>query len=1005
MISGRVPAVILFCLAGSGALRAQRLTHISGLLSDASEASVPGAMVSVVNEDTGFVRAALSGSDGSYRVSSLQPGVYKVTVRKLGFRTMVRFGIPVDEAHPARVDFKLVVGSLQETITVESSPRLLNSDSAAVTTTVDREQIEHLPLNGGALLSLLEFAPGLVVTPATRREAGQFTVNGQRPNTHYFTVDGVSANSGVSGGGSAAEPTGGTLPDMTAFGSLDSLVSIDALQEMRVQTSTTTAEFGRLPGAQISLSSRSGSNEFHGSVSDRFRNDARDANDWFANQHALRRPALRLEDFSATLGGPIWRDRTFFFASYEGLRMSQPMVWNVPVPSLAARGNSLPWAQPLLSMFPAPNGPALGQGLSQWSGAASRPAAFDAGALRLDQALTSRLTAFARYSETPSSTEFGSNPVNTLDLRSRSSTLGLDLRAKPAMVFDLRLNASDANAASAWQDRSASSGCGTEPATSYFLHTPGVCNYLVRLSIAGVGQVVSGSEGWRSQSQYQVAATGSWNKGTHSVHFGADYLRLAPVRDDAAGTLSVLADTVQDLAASNSYSNFWDARSPQRYVSAVVSEISVFAQDSWRVTPRLTLTYGLRWEISPAPLLRGATSYDPLTGQQLQVHRPTWPSTYSNLAPRAAIAYQLGRDGRTVLRAGLGLYLDSSLSLATDLVNDGPLNVSNFQSPRNLFVLSQLTFGFAPDLRLPLVRQWNASMEHAFGRSDVLSASYVGSSGDNLIRREIGGAGSTNSSLLALGTNHGESVYQALQAQYRRRLAGGIQSVVSYAWSHSIDNSSTDAGLYWAGSGLTVDGDRGSSDFDVRHILTAGFSYAGPSSLRSPVLRGWALDGMFTARTGFPVNVLNAEQYMGVTLENVFRPDLVTDQPIWLPDPSLGGGRRINPGAFSPVAGAVQGNLGRNALSGLGMSQLDLAVRREFFAGEKRSLQLRLEAFNALNHPNFADPVRFLASPLFGQSSSMLNLMLGTGSPGSGLAPVFQAGGARTLEVMLRFRF
>ncbi|HTA67302.1 MAG TPA: TonB-dependent receptor [Bryobacteraceae bacterium] len=1003
MSSPRLLAALLICLAGGGALRAQQYTHISGVIVDASFSSVPDATVSVVNEDTGFHHAALSKSDGGYLISSLEPGVYKITVRKIGFRTMIRFGIRVNETQPARVDFKLVVGSLQETITVEGSPALLNSDDASVGTVVGADQIERLPLNGGALLGLLELTPGLIVTPATRGEAGQFTVNGQRPNTHYFTVDGVSANSGVSGGGSAAEATGGSLPGMTAFGSLDSLVAVGALQEMRVQTSTTGADFGRLPGAQISLTSRSGSNELHGSLADSFRNDALDANDWFANQHGDGRAPLRLQDFSAALGGPLWRNRSFFFASYEGLRMQQPFVWNVPVPSLGARDNSLPWAEPLLNMFPAPNGPELGAGLAEWTGGISRPARFDAGAIRLDHAFTSRLTGFARFSETPSTTQYGSDPINSLGISSRSITGGLTLRARPTLVFDLRLNASSANATSIWNQNGATlPDCSIEPATEYFLHSPGICNYLVRFSIAGVGQVVSGSEGWHSQSQYQISPSAIWNKGTHAIRFGADYLRLAPVRNDATGTLSILADTVPDLASS---SNFWDATSPQQYKSAVVGEISAFVQDTWRVTPRLTMTYGLRWEISPAPLLRGATSFDPATGQSQDVRRPTWPSTFTNFAPRFGIAYQLSSNGRTVLRAGIGSYFDSSLSLATDLVNDGPLSVSNFDSPRNGIAKAQLVFGFMPDLRLPLVKQWNASIEHAFDRNDIVTAGYVGSSGGNLIRREIGGPGSTNSSILALGTNHGESEYQSLQMQYRRRLASGLQALVSYAWAHSIDNSSTDAGLYWAGSGLQLSQDRASSDFDVRHSITAGFSYDLPASTRAPMLRHWALEGMFRARTGFPINILGADEFMGVSFENVFRPDLVPGQPLWITDPSAPGGHRINPAAFAVAPGSVQGDLGRNALNGFGMSQLDLAVRREFTLGEKRSIQLRIEAFNALNHANFADPTRFLASPLFGESSSMLNLMLGAGSPGSGLAPIFQSGGPRSLQVTVRFRF
>jgi hypothetical protein len=303
------------------------------------------------------------------------------------------------------------------------------------------------------------------------------------------------------------------------------------------------------------------------------------------------------------------------------------------------------------------------------------------------------------------------------------------------------------------------------------------------------------------------------------------------------------------------------------------------------------------------------------------------------------------------------------------------------------------------------VKQWNFSVEQALDSRDVVSMGYVGSSGRDLIRRELGGLGSTATDWWALATNHGSSAYHSLQAQYRRRMSRGLEVLASYAWSHSIDNSSTDAGLYWAGSGLTARQDRASSDFDVRQALTGGFTYEVPSEARAGLWRGWALDGILHARTGFPINVLNAEQFTGISFENVFRPDLIGGQPVWITDPSTPGGRRVNAAAFRAAPNSMQGNLGRNAFNGFGTSQLDLGLRREFFAGEKRSLQLRIEAFNALNQANFADPIRFLASPLFGQSNSMLNLMLGTGSPGSGLAPIFQAGGARSLQIALRLRF
>ena len=307
---------------------------------------------------------------------------------------------------------------------------------------------------------------------------------------------------------------------------------------------------------------------------------------------------------------------------------------------------------------------------------------------------------------------------------------------------------------------------------------------------------------------------------------------------------------------------------------------------------------------------------------------------------------------------------------------------------------------------LARVKQWNVALERAFTPQDVVSLGYLGSDGRYLLRREVGGPGSGPTSYVALTTNHGFSDYHALQVQYRRRLARGLQSAVAYSWSHSIDNDSSDSFLLWAAEGVS---DTGSSDFDLRHSLNGTVSYefsrkpavAGPSR----VLAGWAMDGILRARTGFPMSILNAEEYMGISFVNAFRPDLNFGRPLWLSDSNSAGGRRLNPGAFAATPQGKQGTLGRNPIVGFGMSQVDLALRREFRLSERWRLQFRLEGFNILNHPNFADPVRFLNSPVLGESISMLNMMLGTGSPASGLSPALQTGSPRSLQLSLRLHF
>ncbi len=996
----RILQAIFVCLAGALPVvpcLAETQAHLAGAIVDASSGSVPDATISVVNEDLGFRRVTQSQSDGRYSVSSLQPGIYKIMVRKEGFRTSIRFGVKLDPSQAVRADFALVVGSVHEVITVEGTAPLLNSEDASVSATIGRDEMDRLPVHRGGLLNLLEVVPGTIVTPATRGESGQFTANGQRPNTHYFTVDGASANTGVSGG-APAQSTGGALPGLSAIGSMHGLISVEAMQEVKVLTSTTDSGLGRMPGAQVSIGSRSGSNEFHGALAHYFRHEDLAANDWFANAIGGRRAPLRMNNFAASFGGPVVRNHTFFFLAYEGMRLRQPSAWSAPVPSVEFRRAAATWVQPALNAFPVPNGIDLGRGLAQWTGRNNRPSGLSVGSARLDQVISSRLTAFARYNQSPSESEFGNAQINRLELESRSVTFGLNWRPTPGSSVDTRFNFSDASALSSWrQADSAASPCALQTVTLSFISSSNVCASIVRFTIAGVGQLVSGQEGYRRQGQFQYLQNVSFDRGNHSFRTGADFRRLTPSRQDAAPAVSIIADTLEDLAAGRNIST---ATSPPLKRAAETNELSLFVQDTWRISPRLTATFGLRWEFSLPPSANEPAYFlDPSATEVEARKQSIWPLRYGYFAPRLGIAYRPWDSRRTVVRAGMGIYYDSSLSLATDLLNGGPFNVTEFFNSRYapLGKLS-LTFGFPSDLRLPEVKQWNVAIEHAFSDRDVVSASYVGSKGTRLVRREIGGRGTSDRLWLALSTNNGYSAYHALQIHYRRNLVRNLQGRISYTWSHSTDNGSSDSALQWVGAGTLDDANRGSSDFDVRHSINATMTYEIPRT-------GFAIDGMFRGRSGFPINVLNSEQFQGVSFANVFRPNLIAGVPTWMEDPQTPAGRRINPGAFQPAGSAVQGNLGRNSLSGFGLSQVDLSVRREFFFGETRSLQFRVEAFNALNHPYFADPGKYLISPLFGQSTSMLNLMLGTGTPASGLAPIFQAGGARSLQLALRFRF
>ena len=770
---------------------------------------------------------------------------------------------------------------------------------------------------------------------------------------------------------------------MTAFGSLQSLASVEALDEFQLRSSSFEGQYGPMPGGQIGLSTRSGSNDFQGVAFGVFRNEALDANDWFANSAGQRRQALRFEDFGGAAGGPIRRNRTFFFFSYEGLRLRQPYTWQSTVPSVAVRAAAPPLFQPILNAFPVPNGPDLGGGIAEWTGFSSRPSSFDGLGIRVDHALTSRLLAFARFSDTPSASSSGYIGNDSIHLEDRSVTAGLNAAITPSATNEFRINGTYASGVSSWQ----SPGTGTASCnTDAPLFGPGIqCVYFYRFAIGGLQPLLAGPDTSNAQTQWNASDSAEVRRGSHVIRAGIGYLRLALRQAQPPERVTVTAASLEALLNSSfSIGLFTSLQNAEP-----ITQAGVFGEDTWRATARLTIDYGVRWDVDPSPV-----ALPPGAGS---AGAPIWKARYTQFAPHFGAAYRLTSDGRTVLRSGGGRYFDADFGASVDGINGAPYNAWQFNNGATTSATSApppilIGYAFASDLRVPSTWEWNATLERALGRSDVLSVGWVGAAANDLLRREMVTTEAAAETVEA--TNHGWSRYNALQVQYRRRLAHRVQAQASYNWAHSIDNSSSDSAIYLALPG-TQAGDSGSSDFDVRHSLAAAFSLDLP--------RGWALDGIFRARTGFPITVLDSESALGLNFADIYRPDVVAGAPLWIADPQSPGGRRINSEAFAAVTG--QGDLGRNAISGFGMSQIDLAVRRTFRLAERYSLEMRAEAFNALNQPAFADPVRFLDSPLFGRSPSMQNLMLGSGSPSSGLAPAFQTGGPRSLQLIVRFQF
>src|ERR1700758_3008736 len=402
-----VVPIIFFLLAGivSAAHGQTETGTIYGLVFDPTGAVVPSATVRLIEVDRGLKVEASSGNNGFYTFASVRPGHYRMEVEKSGFKTLILTGITVNVQDNLGQNFRLDLGSASQTITVEANAVNVNTTDGTVSTVVDRTFADNVPLNGRSFQTLIMLTPGVVVTQTAFDDQGQFSVNGQRADANYFTVDGVSANFGVTGYAPLVQAAGGALPALTVEGGTNSLVSVDAMQEFRVQTSSFAPEFGRTPGGQISIVTRSGTNDFHRALFEYFRNSALDANDWFANFNHLTKPAERQNDFGGVLGGPLVKDKTFFFFSYEGLRLRLPSTQETAVPDASSRERAQTMGLsilPYLNAYPVANGTELGGGLAQFDSTFSNPSSLDAYSIRMDQVLNSKMNLFGRYSYSPS---------------------------------------------------------------------------------------------------------------------------------------------------------------------------------------------------------------------------------------------------------------------------------------------------------------------------------------------------------------------------------------------------------------------------------------------------------------------------------------------------------------------------------------------------------------------------------------------------------------------------
>ena len=1048
----------LFYFAAAAVAQTETAT-ISGLITDATGAVVPGAKVNLQSVDRGTISSAITNNAGIYVFASVLPGPYQLTVLKAGFKQVDFLGLIVNVQDHIEQNFRLQIGSVSESVTVEASAATLNTQDASVSTVVDRQFAENLPLNGRSFQTLLYLTPGVTLNsgpgPSIGYATGQFTVNGQRADANYWMVDGVSANIGITPWYTPGNGSSGSLGSFNVLGGTTSLVSVDDLQEFRIETSSYAPEFGREPGGQISIATRSGTNQFHGSVYDYFRNSALDATNWFADAYGLPKAEERQNDFGGTFGGPIIKDGTFFFLSYEGLRLRQPQTELTTVPDLASRESSLPALQPFMDAFPLPNPGAadIAPGAAPFNGSFSNPSTLDAFSVRIDHDLRKNLKLFGRYNYAPSSyAERGyysslntiydaTNTVNT-------GTVGATWTKSSQTVNELRFNYSSSGGSTTAHMDTFGGGAvapGASQLPSPFTLNNGTFDF--GIYVGTDMYITQGRNAGNIQHQFNLVDTLSWQKGSHGLKFGVDYRRLSPqfipvTYGQQAAFGSVAGAEVGDLSTGFAY------LTSSAGATMLFHNLGVFAQDTWRISSRLTVTYGLRWDVDFAPSTENGPSFVAVTGFSANANNlsglalapagtPIYNTAYGNFAPRVGAAYQLSQKPNwgMVLRGGFGVFYSLASSEVgnnfafaypfegTSFVTSGTFPLSASAAAPPPIIPPGPTQGtlaaFDPNLSLPYTLQWNVALQQALGQAQTLSVSYVGSTGRRLLATEAVISPNPNYYFVDLVANGGTSDYDALQIQLQRRLSHGLQVLASYTWGHSIDDGSY--GEYSNGSLADLVANRGDSDFDIRNTFSAALTYDVPSprmgGFLNAILHGWGTENIIQARSAPPVDI-NDEAFYQLSKqypEVLIRPDVVPGQPLYLYGSQYPGRKAVNPNALTappldPTTGNPirQGDLGRNALRAFGLTQWDFAVHRDIPIYELLKLQFRAEMFNVLNHPNFApyDSNLGIGDPYFGQSTQMLGQYLNGGAGGNGaFNPLYQLGGPRSIQLALKLIF
>ena len=1041
---------------------------ILGVVVDESSAAAPGVTVTAREESTGFTRTTLTNSEGGYAIEALLPGSYTVTATKLGFRATTAEHVQLSVSQKALLDLKLYVGEGRESVTASGTVSPVQTNEASIGYLFDSRTVEELPLDTRNIVALVTLGPG-----AIPRQLGGFT--------HDVVND---VQQGSRGSVAFNPPINGSRSTMNAFeldGAYDTdrntfaiavYPPLESVEELRVQTSGASAEFPQAGGGSIDVVTRSGTRQFHGSAFEYLQNGATDARNYF-DDPTLASPVVRQNQFGGSLGGRMPFPNTFFFATYEGLRsdIGSPVQSLVPpaqlrtgdftgqdiiydpltLDSTGARvpfpGDLIPATRidPIATSFltqyePLPN---LNNGDgNNYVDETPNTNRNDSFSTRVDHQFRNQSQFSARYTYNGERNIIaGSFPLRPTEENVRAQQAALSYTYSGASWLNearfsfTRMSMYD-TPESAFQtnviQQLGIEGLTSDPA-NYGLPYFQLSDYSLVTDDPTLPQV-------QRDNFWNASDSVSWTRGAHTIKTGFDWIHFqlnyqqnemargsytyTGVFTSANGTPGPTGDGLADFLLGFPQNTSRDEGNTQAYLRQ--NSFGGFVQDDWRVTPRLTLNLGLRYEfVTPYTETRGDLLnlvYAPGPNSpppQLQRVSQAVSADTRNFAPRVGLAWRLPQlpfsKGETVFRAGYGIYYSPEIAVEIyDLLLNGIVVQNNLtdgsQAPvlttRNGFPQTASTglptyFGIDPHAPTPYVQQWNAGFQHEFAGHILGEVSYLGSKGTHLgrfrqfntpLQTETGADLSPRpGDLQSLRTwpSLGEIVqrqhianssYNALQAKAEKRLTGHVSLLASFVWSKSIDDADTVIPGFYDSVGAQDENnlrlERALSSFNVGRRISGGYVIALPAvRALGPVLRNWQLTGTITLQDGVPVNIFyDAYDPANTGLPN--RPNIVPGVSLTLPRSQRTPEEFFNTAAFTSPAPYTFGDAGRNILNGPGNNVFDMALHRRFPIRERGALEFRAEAFNIFNHPNWGIPGPYadFGAPYFGG-------ILGVGDP------------------------